>query len=190
MAFGFVEYVVAASFITLALMYTKKQYGEVEYVQSTIDNRSYLVRKLPDKLHAANMIASMNKDLEALVKSLMVTYPDNEDVRRLYQNFNPENVSEGSSHAGYTSYSINKGEKIIMCIRHSDDSMVKKNTVMYVAIHELAHLMTEDVGHTDTFWANFKFILSHAESMGLYSKVDYATKPEEYCGIKITSSVI
>jgi predicted metal-dependent hydrolase len=62
--------------------------------------------------------------------------------------------------------------------------------LMYVAVHELGHLMTKDVGHTAGFWSNFKRILTHAIEMGLYERIDYAKKPQRYCGITISNSIV
>ena len=39
-----------------------------------------------------------------------------DDIRRLYKNFNPEAFSETTPDAKYTSYSVNKGEKIVFCL--------------------------------------------------------------------------
>lgn len=187
----FVKLFVIVMMIAIVVFYMKQYYGEIEYMTSNIDGRNYLVRKLPDRQQAADMLAQINKDCERLIQHLRSAYKDNEDVRRLYKNFNPENVSEGSNENGYTSYSINKGEKIILCIRQKDtNEIIDKNVLMYVTIHELAHLMTKEVGHTQTFWDNFKFILTEAVQIGIYTKVDYAKSPVKYCGIKITSSII
>lgn len=187
----FVEYFVFLVLLFLVMFYVKRHYGEVEYVRSRIDGRTYLVRRLADNQRAADFLANINKDINTLIKHLMSTYPDNADIRRLYKNYSPETLSEGSNDNGYTSYSVNKGEKIILCLRQKDDnSFVNKNIVLYVTVHELAHLMTSDVGHTDSFWKNFRFILREAVNIGLYTKVDYAKEPVKYCGIKISSSVI
>lgn len=187
----FVEYFVFLVLLFLVMFYVKRHYGEVEYVRSQIDGRTYLVRRLADNQRAADFLATINKDINTLIKHLMSTYPDNADIRRLYKNYSPETLSEGSNDNGYTSYSVNKGEKIILCLRQKDDnSFVNKNIVLYVTVHELAHLMTSDVGHTDSFWKNFRFILREAVNIGLYTKVDYAKEPVKYCGIKISSSVI
>jgi predicted metal-dependent hydrolase len=177
--------------IVIIVFYIKQYYGEVEYVTSKIDNRKYLVRKLSDKQTAADFLAEINKDCLTLITHLKEKYPSNQDIKRLVKNYNPDNISEGSSDNGYTSYSINKGEKIILCIRQKDtNELVAKNVVLYVTIHELGHLMTDEIGHTDKFWENFKFILKEAVDIGLYKKVDYSKEPVKYCGIKITSSVI
>ncbi len=172
--------------VIILIMYVQNHYGEVEYVESMIDKKQYLVRKLSDKQSAADYLASVNKDLTQLVKQ----YPSNPDVQQMYRNYNPEAVSEGSIDSGYTSYSVNKGEKLILCIRQKDGSFVEKNVIMYVAIHELSHIMTKEVGHTAMFWDNFKFLLKEAIDIGIYIKVDFNSDPHEYCGIQITNSII
>ena len=177
--------------VVILLFYLKKHFGEIEYVRSKLDDRTYLVRKLDDKQAAADAIAKIIRECQKLIKHLQIKFPEREDVKQLARNFNPDNVSEGSNESGYTSYSINKGEKIILCIRQKDtNEIVEHNILMYVTIHELAHLMTSEVGHTPLFWDNFKFILQEAVEIGIYKKVDFAAEPAKYCGIKITSSII
>jgi hypothetical protein len=189
---SFLDFFITFTVIIILFFYLKNYYAEVIYVQSTVDGKDYLVRKLGDRQKAADMLASIGADLQQLVKHLAAKYPDNAAIKRLYENFNPENISEGSAHSGYTSYSVNKGERIILCIRQKDatDSFVDKNLVLYVAIHEISHLATASIGHDQTFWDNFKFILQEAVDIGIYTKVDYAKHPAPYCGIKVTNSVI
>lgn len=188
----FLDFFIIFVIIIILFLYIKSYYAEVTYVKSKIDNKSYLVRKLPDSQQAADFLATINIDLQKLVKYLVATYPDNANIKRLYKNFNPDNISEGSPYSGYTSYSVNKGERIILCIRQNDEkgTFVDKNVAMYVTIHELAHLATESIGHEPDFWANFKFILQEAVNIGLYTKVDFAKNPQPFCGIKVSSSVI
>lgn len=174
----------------IVVMFIQNHYGEVEYVRSNIDNKQYLVRKLSDAQDAADYIADIAKRLNRLVRHMIAKHPGNEDAQRLYRNFNSDAISEGSIESGYTSYSVNKGEKLVLCIRQKDKSFVDKNVVMYVAIHELSHIMTKDIGHTDTFWKNFKFLLEEAMDIGLYRKDNYKEKPQDYCGIKITNSIV
>ena len=177
--------------VAIAVMYFKRRFGEVMYVRSAVDNRRYLVRKLPDAQEAADRLARLNRDLLALVHHMMAKYGRTRaDVQQLYKNYDPEAISEGGVEHGYTSYSVNKGERIVLCIRQKDGAFVTHNVVMYVAIHELAHLMTHEVGHTDLFWTNFKFLLQEAIKLGLYTYQDFANDPQPYCGIDITSSVV
>ena len=59
---------------------------------------------------------------------------------------------------------------------------------MFVAIHELAHLMSKSIGHTTEFWDNMRFLLEKGIEIGIYNHIDYSKKPEDYCGIKITDT--
>ena len=185
---GFVLLIMAAT----VLMFIRQHHGEVAYVTSQIDGRRYLVRALPDRQRAADMIARLNAKLTALVQHMVALQPAGREaaVALLYENYDPAAVSEGGTEIGYTSYSVNKGEKIVMCLRHKDESFVDENVLMYVAVHELGHLMTDEVGHTEAFWDNFRVLITQAVALGLYRKVDFASDPRSYCGISITSSVI
>eukprot|EP00798_Chlamydomonas_sp_ICE-L_P027559 gene27559-biopygen5880 len=170
--------------------YLRGFYSEVLFVSSDVDGREYLMRRLPDRQNAANLMARINSNLNKLVQHLVAKYPKNPVVRQLYDNYNPDALSEGGAELGYTSYSVNKGEKIVLCLRQRDHELVEENILMYVAIHELGHLGTDEVGHTPKFWSNFKWILGEAMSIGLYTKVDFDNEPKKYCGINITSSIV
>jgi predicted metal-dependent hydrolase len=164
--------------------------NEVTSVKSNVDNNEYIVRNREDKEEAANMLATIRQKLENLIDSMKQKYPNDEAVQRMSRKFNPDNISESGKSSQYTSYSVNKGEKIVFCIRQKDEkeSFVDINTITFVSIHELAHIMTKSVGHTDEFWTNFKRLLNEAIKMGIYTKEDYSSNPREYCGIKVTDS--
>lgn len=186
----FVEVFVIFVLVVIILSYLRQVYNEVEYVRSDVDGREYLMRHLPDRKQAADLLARVNKKLNKLVQHIAAKFPDNPAAVQLYNNYNPDSISEGGVEVGYTSYSVNKGEKIVLCIRQRDNSLVDENVVMYVAVHELGHLATNEVGHTDKFWENFKWILEEAIAIGLYKHVDYEKNPQRYCGITISSSIV
>jgi hypothetical protein len=165
---------------------------DMALVESSVDGQRYLVRNLPDKQDAADRLARTRAKLLRLMRDLKQSDPEKPFVKQMVRNFDadPSRFSESAPDASYTSYSVNKGEKVVLCVRHKDDSFVDENTLMYVAVHELGHLMTEEVGHTDAFWANFRRLLEEAEALGMYRRVDYAAKPAPYCGIDITSTVL
>lgn len=115
-----------------------------------------------------------------------------EDLKRLVKNFNPNKISETTPDAKYTSYSVNKGEKIVMCIRNKktvNQDIINLNTLMFVALHETAHLMTKSVGHHPEFWDNFRILINIAvdPKVGVYKEVDFNLYPEPYCGMTINS---
>ena len=60
--------------------------------------------------------------------------------------------------------------------------------MLFVAIHELGHLMTKSIGHNTEFWDNMRFLLKEAISANLYTKEDYFNNPVDYCGTVINDS--
>lgn len=158
-------------------------------VTSTIDGRSYRVRKLPDKQQAADKIAEISNKLTNLVDYVFKTNPDKEGVYQLKTNFNSHNIIENAPGGQYTAYSVNKGEQLALCLRNAkDDTFIDLNLILFVSIHELAHVMTDEIGHTDKFWANMKYLLEQAIQIGVYNYEDYKQTPQMYCGLEINST--
>ena len=117
-------------------------------------------------------------------------YPDDERVIKVMKRFPNTIICESDGYGNQTSYSINKGEKIVLCMRMKDgtNSLVDSNLLLFVALHELSHIMTKSVGHKDEFWDNFKFVLKEAQDNGYYKCIDFTINPQKYCGIEVTSS--
>jgi hypothetical protein len=176
--------------IGIYLIYDTYVIGAREYVISSIDDRKYLVRSLPDKQEAADLLASTNEELQTLIKHMQKMFPKDPRTQRLAENFKPDNLCEGVDSKEYTSYSVNKGEQIIFCLRqkNKNNTLLDLNTMLFVAIHELGHLCTVSIGHTDEFWENFRWLLNESIQIGIYKEQDYKSKPQEYCGTTITSS--
>ena len=157
-------------------------------VRSKIDQKEYTVQIKDDSLEAANLIAKIREKLVVLMEHLEKSFSLNDErVRLLKKNFRPDRLKEGVDTPGYTSYSINKGEQIVLCLR-SNDKLVDLNTMLFVVLHEFAHLSTESIGHTEEFWDNFKWILEESINIGIYTKQEFKVKNVEYCGMTITSS--
>jgi hypothetical protein len=165
-------------------------FAEVASVKSAIDGREYIVKDTIDKQDAADRLAAINAVLLEFIDVLERDHPDDPRVKRLKRRYNPDNVSEGIPKTGYTSYSVNKGERLVVCIRQKDGQFVPQNEVLYVVIHELAHLATDEIGHTPEFWTNFHFLLHEAIDQNVYKYTNYAVYPAPYCGITISSTVL
>jgi len=163
-----------------------KQSKEVDVKVSQIDGRKYIVRKLQGSQQAADRLAELNKNILELNESL--NPEEREGVDDLKRKYNPDALSETGEDAEYTSYSVNKGEKISVCIRSKDNTFGDMNTTMFVVIHELAHIMTHEIGHTKLFWDNMKFLLEKAVKIGLYRPVNYKETPVIYCGMEINTT--
>jgi uncharacterized protein (UPF0333 family) len=176
--------------IIIGSYYIINMYNEKDLVQvtSSVDNEKYTVQIKDDSKEAADLIANIKKRLITLLDHMERTFgTDDERVANLKMNFRPDRLKEGVTTPGYTSYSINKGEQIVLCLRN-DDKLVDINTMMFVVLHEFAHLASVSIGHTQEFWDNFRWILEEAINIGIYVKQDFDKKSVEYCGMDITSS--
>ena len=176
--------------IFIIYIFFENKNRDVSFVVSNVDNKKYLVQNFKDKQDAANLLANCRNKLKTLCIKMKETYPDRDDVLRMNKKFNPDAIVETASNSKHTSYSINKGEKMVLCLRSRDgkNKLVEENVLMFVALHELAHVMTKSVGHTTEFWDNFKFILREAVKNNVYTHVDFNNSPKEYCGVTITDS--
>ena len=191
----FASFFILLILVTIFYLYLEGKANEVTYVKAD-DGDMYLVRNLPDKLEAANLLAEMKKRLTKLVKHVYKNRNTDKYVKKkseielLKSNYRPDSLSESSPGNKYTSYSINKGKKIVYCIRAKtvENTLVDINTMMFVAIHELGHLASKEIGHVPPFWDNMKFLLEVAVDLGLYKSIDYSEKPVKYCGTKITDT--
>lgn len=163
-------------------------------VQSRVDGKTYSVQNLPDKEEAADHMATIRQNLTKLIQHYKDDPASIADprVKVMVERFNPNNMVENDINDNSTSYSENKGEKIVVCLRDKREGypFVDENTIMFVILHEMAHLMTTTVGHTPEFWTNFKRILQDAVAVGIYSPVNYTKNPTDYCGMTITDTPI
>lgn len=171
-------------------IYFNDKNSELVNVKSSIDGREYLVRgDVKDNKKAADLLAQVRAKLMELSDYMQVKFPKDERVKRLKE-FTPNNIVEKTKNSKYTSYSINKGEQIVFCLRsrNSDEKLVNLNLLMFVALHELGHVITVSIGHEEEFWDNFKWLLEQAIVVGIYKPHDFQKKPEEYCGTQITDT--
>lgn len=162
-------------------------------VKSNVDGQIYKVRDLPDKQYAADLMAKLRQKITKLCDILEKKYPDKKQVKQIIRNFrsDPKRFVESTPDAEHTSYSVNKGESVHLCLRQRqgpDESLVDENVMTFVALHELGHICTESVGHGPDFWNNFGWLIKEAEANGIYKYTDFTAHPVSYCGVYITDS--
>ena len=172
--------------VSLIVINKFNQNKNIILIKSKIDNRKYLVRKEKNSQEAADKLANINIKIQKIIDH--ASSQEREHIELLKDNYNPDALSETIPGSKYTSYSVNKGEKISICIRQSDKIFMDDNTILFVVIHELAHVMTISTGHTEEFWNNMKFLLEQAETINIYVPIDYSQNNTEYCGMMITST--
>ena len=176
--------------IVIVKYYFDSDLANLNCITSSVDGNKYCVRQRLQQEMAADLLANVTQNMKNLVAYMQKNYPTYENVQRLVKNFNPKKIIENDPEDEHTAYSENKGEKIAFCLTKSktDEKLIDKNTLTFVAIHELAHTMTVSIGHKEEFWSNFKFLLENAVRAHIYTEVDYAKKPIQYCGILIDES--
>lgn len=182
--------VVSLVVLALCLYIYFDNYGafDLKCIVSTVDGNQYCVRERNKLQFAADLLATTTQQCKNLVEYVSNKYPDQENVLRLKTGFNPQKVMETLPTSKFTAYSENKGEKIAFCLnrkKEENENLIDGNTLMFVAIHELSHVMTKSVGHKSEFWENFKFLLENAKEAGIHEPVDYKKTPQEYCGMDI-----
>lgn len=171
-------------------IYSESDVFNLKCIISNVDGNTYCVRERAKLQLAADLLAKVTQKLKQLVKYMEQKYPDRPNIERLVKNFNPKKVKEILPTSTYTAYSENKGEKLAFCVTTTKkgNKLIDENTLTFVAIHEVAHTMTKSIGHKEEFWRNFKFLLTNAVAMGIYTPIDYKNKPQKYCGMDINDN--
>lgn len=166
------------AFISLINYLNKNK--DVTSVRSTLDNRIYMVAKLPDSLNAANKLSQINSNILKLIEHC--SNIDETNFNRLKKRYKPSALCELVDKSVYTAYNINKGEEIAICIRDKNNVIIEDmNSCMFIIIHELAHIMTITEQHTPEFWDNMRKLLEKAEECNVYTPIDYSKNPTYYC---------
>ena len=186
--FGYIIIIFIIGFILK--IYIESDLFQLKCIVSDEDGNTYCVRETPKLVLVADLLARVTNKLNKLVKYMKEKYPSRENVLRLVKNFNPKRISETLPTSTYTAYSENKGEKLAFCTTTTKEGtkLIDENTLTFVAIHELGHVMSESIGHKKEFWQNFKFLLKNAIQMGIYTPVDYKKSQKKYCGMTITDN--
>lgn len=172
-------------------------------VKADIDGNKYSVlSQYDDKDKAANIIASVDKFADKLINKLNDVYiikpqPATKDYKigklitsRIIIRYDDDNLIENEPRSKeLTSYTKNKGDIIALCIREKLSGKNKIhdiNDIIFVFIHELAHVGSVSITHDEEFWTNFKFLMEFCKKYGLFEPVDYKKNPIVYCGLQIT----
>jgi hypothetical protein len=174
-------------------------------VKSSYDGRIYYVQDKADKVEAAYRLSQIRERMMLMLECVKKSngaidgLPKDDEQRfgaysarvaRLNQRFNPDKIAEGNEDIKYTTYTLNKGEKVVFCLRArgEDDRVHDLQMMTFVAIHEMAHIASVTEHHTPEFNSNFKWLLKHAVKCGIYQPENFRQSPRRYCGIDVTES--
>lgn len=181
--------------IIIIYIYCRLFYHNVNYVISNVDNQKYLVRNIPDKIYASNLLAKIKINMLKLNSYLMINIKKFDEYKSYIELLNSRihNVvlRESSSNDNTTSYSINKGDSIVFCLRSkTNNELYDLNLLMYVAIHEMAHIACPEYDHTPLFKKIFAFFIRIAIELEIYKYINFDKNHINYCGLTITNSII
>lgn len=165
------------------------------YEKATFDDDHYWVRNLKDKSKAANTLAHIKENMLKLINHLknnMNDFPENMSyIKDLIKRTQTIYIMETPADEKFTSYTVNKGEKIVFCLRSKIlDQIHDINTIMYVVIHEMAHVACPEYGHTKLFKEIFKFFLVESAKINIYTIRNYSINPQQYCGMTISEYLL
>lgn len=188
-----ITYILIALIVIISIkIYIDSDTFQLKCIISDVDGNKYCVRERGKLELVADQLAYTTNNMKLVVEKCREEYGDQENVKRLVEKFNPRKIYEILPTSEYTAYSENKGEKLAFCVETEKENgtgyLVDINTMTYVAMHELAHIMTESIGHTEEFWKNYKFLLQVAKSINIYEPIDYKKSPVRYCGMNITDN--
>lgn len=192
------ETILIIIFFTILISFILIHSTEVSF-QESFNGEQFLVRNLDDKNDAADMLSNMKGKLKKLVDYTLEKSKDDDErgnfikeyVNTIKNKFDYIIFRESTDNSKFTSYSINKGEEIVFCLRSKEDNKLHDvNELMYVAIHEIAHVGCPEIGHTPLFRRINKELLKYAIECDVYQYKDYNSNPEDYCGIELTNNIL
>jgi hypothetical protein len=176
--------------ITIAIIISGNELF-LQYKNSKTNNKKYgYQEQYSNSTEAVELLAKLHQNMSRFVSELEQKYPNDKKVKRLVHGFNRVEIEEAPDEKDSTSYTINKGDLMALCLREKKPSnpLHDYNTMLFVIIHEMSHIMSVSEGHNAEFIENFKFLLKEASNMKYYIPVNYKQNPIEYCGLKVTNN--
>ena len=162
--------------------------NELKCIDSALDGNKYCVRERANSQSAVELLASTREKMIALVEYLKANYGQDDRVKRLVDNFDSTQISEILPTSKYTAYNVGKGRNFAFCLnkkKEDNEHLIDPHTLMFVAIHELAHVATLSYSHNEEFWITFKYLLTKADECNIHKPVNYHNEHMEYCGMTI-----
>ena len=175
--------------ILCLVLFTTQIEGFVINMKSSITGNTYEVQEYQEMNKAVDLIAKLDQNINKFANYLFKKYPNNKKIQQLYNNLQTTKYEEAPHTEGESTYTINKGELIKICLRHKKENkpLHNLNTLMFVVIHEMAHVMSVSIGHNEEFMTNFRFLLREADGINInYEPIDYSKENMTYCGVHVS----
>lgn len=116
--------------------------------------------------------------LTRIVEEFKKEDPMLENIKNKIRPLHPDMVDHVILLEDTKSYTINK-KKVYLCLKDENGQYYDENMLLFVAIHELAHVICDEIGHTDKFQKIFQELLDKASDLQIY---DPSIAPiQNYC---------
>lgn len=153
----------------------------------------YKVVNYSDKQDAAIIIDKINIFLISVIRQLKKDVDAGYNfgkrkyfVLNMIKFYDPTIIKENPPTNGDTAYVVNKGDEFVMCLRDKSSKQLHDIELLkFVALHEISHIGSYEMGHNTEFWGNFSWLLKYLNKAGLYNPVDYSKQPVVYCGLRV-----
>ena len=157
--------------------FCKVELDEVYATQCNFDN----------KIDAARVLSDLNK-IGYMLADVLLTYDPNSieyfmgtNLKNRYGGSKSIRETNPDNKYGDTSYTLDKGSILSMCLRSGSGSLEDFETLKFVYLHELTHIAANVYQHPVRFWELFRILLIAAEKAGLYVPIDYRLYNKKYC---------
>lgn len=169
------------------------QHFKTSFRRSSLDGKWYNVRSDVDSPEeSVELLAELRRRLDVFSRFLD---PSNPYHKRFLDRFRHTILKENPlkrPSPNMTSYSINKGQEIIMCLRNPETGKLHDIDVLtYVILHEASHIACPEVGHTPLFVQIFSSFLKIALFKArIIQRTDYRSAPVRYCGMTLSEKLV
>ena len=188
--------IICISLLIVILYYIYIHNNNYIFITSTLGN-SYVINKDEFQNVKVELLDKIQDNMYKL-KEILINNIEKYDEYKIYilqldRNFNKKRtqIYETDFNSNLTSYSVNKGEELSICLKSKKTGNFHDiNLLMYVVIHEMAHFACPEIGHGSLFKKIFKKLVEVAIENNLYKYDDYNKNPLEYCGMELNSNIL
>lgn len=170
---------------------------------SSVDNREYYVAPGPLMNQVADALARIRIKLKQVYEDAILSTPEQPLLKDGIANLKKHYISADSIqihelnpiiHNG-VAFNQNKNDGIFICMHKKDDTLADDETLLFIAVHELAHSMQSQSAplvtngmtkHDLEFEAYNEYLLSFAINHGYVSS--YQMTKRDHCGVLIGES--
>ena len=186
----YIEFILILIIILVLYFYV---FNDNRILVEAFDNNKYLIVDSKNKKlnkDKVDTLAKLHKVALTLANTMYKNKIPNaktgELINNRLKNLKFSEVKQGDKSTAYT---LNKDVEMGFClIDPPTHTIIILEKLIFVLLHELAHVMSVDLGHGHEFQENFSFIVKLAIKLGLWKDLEFEKKPLTICNTLVTTS--